>query len=379
MVDFAKMLRQNQDHSKLRERNRMAATSAQLEILNLMGQYEGAFEQAKVKKNPFGVCKVAPGEYVWHLVKAALTVTIDKKKGNKKIPGVMFMFVCQCATTVDPQTGLGDRTFFGEQFRVNRKIGETKKQTAQESIDRLMYDFQDLGINTDDLVMKGEPQPPKFSLLQLLEYLSNTGFYYRGLMVESEADGQGQTFKNLNKLVRMSNAECAELLGEGNFNPMDEGQGEGEESGAISNTEITSGAPEEVNEDEYNPEGQTEGEETQVDGEATESAEDGATEFVDENGNPCDQYGNPVGTEYDPQTGEPIVYETFAPEPEPEPEPVKPVVVAKTAPKPATTVATKPAATVAKPTATAPTQVAPKPSTAPKAGAPVKRVGPPKR
>lgn len=322
----------------------MAPTQAQNDILNMMSKYEGAFEQAKTKKNPFGASRLPPGEYVFKLAKAGLTM--NGTAGKPKVPGVSFVFVCQCGAD-------GDSTYFGEQFRVNRKVCATPNQSVEEAIERLMYDLQDLGVNTDDLVLTGSPPPPKFALLDLLAYLTTNGPYIKGTIKQSEVDVKtGNSFKNLNNIVKLGEEELEAIFGKGNF---------------VSNTEQTIEA------------GSGAGVETTEYDDAEFPAEDGQPDpngltfpYLAEDNNWYDEAGNQVEP---PSEHVPFEPEVVAPPP-PAPAPAPRPAARPPARAPAQHYQPQPPPTAHVHPAPAGTPVTP--PSAPKT-APVKRVGPPRR
>lgn len=342
------------------------ATQAQLDILNQAQKYAGAFNQARTKKNPFGQSKVDPGRYLWHCARLALGQ--GGKKG-KKVPALIFQFVCQAAEN-------GDRKFFGEQFRVTRYFGPTENASAEENSERLMYSLQEIGVETDLLELTANAvELPKFNILQLLDYVASAPLYCWGDIVEGEPNSQGQRFKNLNNVTRAADEELLAVLGEGNFIRSDQGMQD-----ASQGDPVNAGGGEVVEDADYADADYEGGEGEAGTGEAEATA---------------DKFGNAIGTLYtgpDGQTYPATQFDdagVFCPPPPP-PQPA-PVAAPKPAPAPAPAVA-QPAAAQAPqyqqftPPAAAP--AAARPASMPGANpaatkaptaAPNKRVGPPKR
>lgn len=253
MIDFKRLLTGLVEEILLIERRKQVAmsnqpTTAQLAILNKMSGMTGSFNKARTLKNPFGQTKLDVGDYIFQLTRASLSEFGEA--GKAKAPGVIFIFVCQCRFE-DGST----EECFGQQVRVTRKFASSKNGgTVDEAIERFVYDLQDLGVETDKLILLGEPNvnEGEFTLLQLLSWFTETGIYVKGSIVESEPNDKGQRYKNLQSISRLSNLQLLEKLGEGNFSPVDDG------SNDLSTQTITdTSAPEDaaLAEADYNPDG----------------------------------------------------------------------------------------------------------------------------
>lgn len=234
-------------------------------IKKLMAKNAGAFQAAKGMKNPYAGITCPDGTYYGQVKR--LRITEKAKKGQKTEKDVAFEFtaviICCADASELHEMQPGDTTYSGEQVRPMHVIRASEKRTAEEAFASFMYDLQDFGIITEQMVMhEGEKEnSDQFTIEEVCEHFNTTQPYCR-IVVSTDATGQ---YRNANLRGMVEQADIDALVGDASVHTN------------VEVTEDESGTYEEPTEETTSEETQTETDESEATGEESQEV----TEYED--------------------------------------------------------------------------------------------------